>query len=189
MVSMGFMSKGLDLIERNYAIHEKELLSVICSLEEWQQILEGTKHMIEILNDHRNLVYFWTSQDLNCWQACWSLWLARFDFCLVHRPGRHSMKPDALSCWADLWTGDEDNQDQVMLLAENFKAEPSQAKPNQTEPSQSIAADGDGPSQVTLEGEGTEFLERVHNCTDREDAVVRALKELNTGKGLHHEEW
>jgi len=44
------------------------------------------------------------------------------------------------------------------------------------------------PSQVTLEGEGTEFLERVHNCADREDAV-RALKELNTGKGLHCEEW
>ena len=85
--------------------------------------------------------------------------------------------------------GDEDNRDQVMLLAERFKAKPSQAKLNQTEPSQSIAADGDGPSQVTIKGEGTEFLERVHNCTDREDAVVRALKELNTGKGLHRKEW
>jgi len=50
-------------------------------------------------------------------------------------------------------------------------------------------ADGDGPSQVTLEGEGTKFLERVHNCADREGAVVRALKELNTGNGLHREEW
>jgi len=99
------------------------------------------------------------------------------------------MKPDALLHQADHWTGDEDNQDQVMLSAEKFKAELSQAKPNQTEPSQSIAADGDSPSQVTLEGEGTKFLERVHNCADREDAVVRALKELNTGKGLCHEEW
>ena len=50
-------------------------------------------------------------------------------------------------------------------------------------------ADGDSPFQVTLEGEGTEFLERVHNCADREDAVVRALKELNTGKGSCCEEW
>ena len=72
----------------------------------------------------------------------------------------------------------------MILSAENFKAEP-----NQTKPSQSIVADGDGPSQVNLEGEGTEFLERVHNCTDREDTVVRSLKELNTGKGLRHEEW
>src|SRR5882724_9383233 len=62
---MGFTSKGLDLAERNYVIHDKELLSVICSLEEWRHNLEGTKHTIEILNDHRNLMYFWTSQDLN----------------------------------------------------------------------------------------------------------------------------
>ena len=45
-------------------------------------------------------------------------------------------------------------------------------------------ADGETHYQVTLKGEGTEFLERVHNCADREDTVVRALKELNTGKGL-----
>src|SRR5882724_352470 len=92
-----FMSKGLDSAKRNYAIHDKELLLVICGLEEWRHVLEGTKHMIEILNDHRNLTYFWTSQDLNCQQACWSLWLARFDLHLFHRPGWHSMKPDALS--------------------------------------------------------------------------------------------
>src|SRR5882724_2036033 len=144
--------------------------------------------MIEILNDHRNLMYFRTSQDLNRWQGCWSLWLARFNFRLVHRPGQHSMKPDALSPQVDHRMGDEDNRDQVMLLAEKFKAEPSRVEPNQTKPSQSIVADRDGPSQVTLEGEGTEFLERVCNCADREDAVVRALKELNTGKGLCHEE-
>jgi len=77
--------------------------------------------MVEILNDHRNLTYFWTSQDLNCQQAHWSLLLARFNFCLVHRPGWHSTKPDTLSHWVDHWTGDEDNQDQVMLLAKKFK--------------------------------------------------------------------
>jgi len=80
------------------------------------------------------------------------------------------MKPNALSHQADHQMGDEDNQDQVMLPAERLKAKLSQA-----EPSQSIAADRDGPSQVTIEGEGTEFLERVHNCTDREDAVIRAV--------------
>jgi len=29
----------------------------------------------------------------------------------------------------------------------------------------------------------------VQNCADQEDLVIRALKELNTGKGLCHEEW
>ena len=49
---IGLMSKSLSPAECNYAIYDKELLSVICGLEEWSHILEGTKHTIEILNDH-----------------------------------------------------------------------------------------------------------------------------------------
>jgi len=84
---VGFTSKSLSSAKRNYEIHDKELLSIIQGLEEWRHILEGTKHTIEILNDHRNLTYFWGSQNLNHWQACWSLFLSRFDFSLIHRPG------------------------------------------------------------------------------------------------------
>jgi len=29
-------------------------------------------------------MYFWMSQNLNCQQACWSLFLAWFDFSLIH---------------------------------------------------------------------------------------------------------
>ena len=56
-------------MECNYAIYDKELLLVMCRLEEWRHILEGTKHMIEILNDHQNLRYFQMAQTLNCHQA------------------------------------------------------------------------------------------------------------------------
>ena len=73
---IGFMSKSLSLAERNYAIYDKELLSVIHGLEEWRHILEGTKHMIEILNDHQNLTYLQMAQTLNCHQARWSLYLS-----------------------------------------------------------------------------------------------------------------
>ena len=54
---ISFTSKSLSPAERNYAIYDKELLSVIHGLE-WRHILEGTKHTIEILNDHQNLMYF-----------------------------------------------------------------------------------------------------------------------------------
>ena len=73
---VGFMSKSLSPTERNYAIYDKELLSVIRGLEEWRHILEGTKHTIEILNDHQNLTYFQTAQTLNRRQARWSLYLS-----------------------------------------------------------------------------------------------------------------
>src|SRR5882724_754596 len=68
---IGFTSKSLSPAKRNYEIHYKELLLVMQGLEEWRHILEGTTHMIEILNNHRILTYFWMSQNLNCWQACW----------------------------------------------------------------------------------------------------------------------
>ena len=66
-----------------------------------RHILEGTDHTVEILNDHRNLTYFQTAQNLNHRQACWSLYLSQFNYSLMHRAGRHSTKPDALSRWMD----------------------------------------------------------------------------------------
>jgi len=56
--SIGFTSKSLNLAEHNYMVYDKELLSIICGLEEWRHIIEGTEHTIKILNDHRNLMYF-----------------------------------------------------------------------------------------------------------------------------------
>src|SRR5882724_8351730 len=115
---VGFTSKSLSSAKRNYEIHDKELLSVIRGLEEWRHILEGTKHTIEILNDHQNLTYFRGSQNLNRQQARWSLFLSRFDFSLIHRPRQHSANPDALSHRMDHLTEEGDNRDQVMLPAE-----------------------------------------------------------------------
>src|SRR5882672_8426695 len=137
--------------------------------------------MIEVLNDHRNLTYFWESQNLNRRQARWSLFLSRFDFSLIHRPGRHSAKPDALSHQKDHFTEEEDNQDQVMLPAERFD--------KSSEPNESVAMTGDDPTHVTLEGEEGGFLEHVRDCADRDDSVVRALKELGTKRGLWSNEW
>ena len=117
---VGFTSKSLSPAERNYTIYDKELLSVIRRLEEWRHILEGTKHTIEVLNDHRNLTYFRTAQTLNRHQARWSLYLSQFDYSLTHRAGKHSAKPDALSRWIDHQVEGEDNKSQVMLPTERF---------------------------------------------------------------------
>jgi len=186
---VGFTSKSLSSAERNYEIHDKELLSVIRGLEEWRHILEGTKHTIEILNDHWNLTYFQGSQNLNRQQAHWSLFLSRFDFSLIHRPGQHSAKLDALSCQTDHLTKEEDNRDQVMLPAERFDKSFEPNKVILAEPSESLAATRDAPSHVTLKGKEANFLEHIHNCADHDNSVVRALKKLGTEWGLHSNEW
>jgi len=94
---VAFYSKSLSSVERNYEIHDKEILAIICTLKEWRHFLEGATHPVEIWTDHKNLKYFMTAKKLNYRQACWSLHLARFDFLLHYYP-RHTMgKPDALS--------------------------------------------------------------------------------------------
>jgi len=48
-------------------------------------------------------------KNLNCRQARWSLFLARFDFSLSHRPGKMMGKSDVLVRRADHGTGTADN--------------------------------------------------------------------------------
>jgi len=74
---VAFYSKSLSSMERNYEIHNKEMLAIIRVLEEWRHFLEGATHLVEIWTDHKNLEYFMTAKKLNRCQARWSLYLAR----------------------------------------------------------------------------------------------------------------
>jgi len=113
-----FYSKSLSSVEQNYEIHDKEMLAIIRTLEEWRHFLEGATHPVEIWTDHKNLKYFMTAKKLNCRQARWFLHLARFDFLLHHRP-RHAMgKPDVLSRRADHGNRASDNENVVLLRLE-----------------------------------------------------------------------
>ena len=42
-------------MERNYKIHNKEILAVIRCLETWRYYLEEVKMQFEIWTDHKNL--------------------------------------------------------------------------------------------------------------------------------------
>jgi len=53
------------LVERNYEIHDKEMLAIMQALEEWRHFLEGAEHKFEIWTDHKNLEYLQTSKKLN----------------------------------------------------------------------------------------------------------------------------
>ena len=45
---VAFLSKSLNKTERNYKIHNKEMLVVIKGLENWRHLLEGTKFKFEV---------------------------------------------------------------------------------------------------------------------------------------------
>jgi hypothetical protein len=118
---VAFLSKALNPVERNYKIHDTKMLAIIRGLEEWRHYLEGARHPIEIWTDHKNLEYFRVAQKLNRRQACWSLYLSRFDFTLHHKPGQSMGKPDALSRQADHGSGQGDNDNLTLLAPELFR--------------------------------------------------------------------
>ena len=43
-----FLSKSLNEMERNYEIHDKEMLAIIRRLESWRYLLEGAQSKFEI---------------------------------------------------------------------------------------------------------------------------------------------
>jgi len=102
---VAFLSKSLNETERNYKIHDKEMLAIIRGLEAWRHLLEGVQYKFEIWTDHKNLEYFMKAQKLNRRQARWALYLSRFDFTLKHVAGSKMGKADGLSRRADWKVG------------------------------------------------------------------------------------
>ena len=112
-----YSSHAMSPEERNYLVADKEMLSVICSLEQWRHYLEGAKHKFEIWNDHTNLQWFMKRQDLNQCQACWAQYLSRFQFKWTHKPGSAMGKADALSRQEDHTISVTDDNKGVMVIS------------------------------------------------------------------------
>jgi RNase H-like domain found in reverse transcriptase len=52
---VAYMSRKLNAAEKNYTVHERELLAVVGSLQEWRVYLLGNKFLAK--PDHRPLQY------------------------------------------------------------------------------------------------------------------------------------
>ena len=170
---VAFMSKSLSETERNYEIHDKEMLAIIRALKEWRHYLEGAAKQFIVLTDHKNLEYFRTAQKLNRRQARWSIFLQQFDFDLQHRPGKQMGIPDALSRRSDHGDGAEDNENMVLLKPEYFR----------------IRANERG--HLYIAGEEKEILRRIRNASDLDEQVAKAAANLKRSKvdTVRGDEW
>ena len=52
---VAYYSKALGPVERNYVIHDKELLAIVTALAHFRHYLEGAPHATDIWMDHNNL--------------------------------------------------------------------------------------------------------------------------------------
>ena len=169
---MVFISKALNETERNYEIHDKEMLEVIWYLETWRHFLEGAKVKFKIWMDHKNLEYFITSQNLNHRQARWALYLSRFNFILKHVPGTKMGKADGLSRRSNWEKGViGDNEERTLLKPKWLREKQVQV------------------GEVIIEG--VDILERIRKSEARDDEVIKAVEKMKKAgvKMLRDEEW
>ena len=169
---VAFISKSLSDTERNYKIHDKEMLAVVRCLEVWRYFLEGTTTRFEIWTDHKNLEYFIKVQKLNRRQTRWALYLLRFNFMLKHIPGSKMGKADSLSRRPDWEVGVERNNEDETLV------KPEWLEVRRTE-------------RVEIIVEGVDLLEKVRKLKVKDDEVVKAVEEIKQAgvKMLRDEEW
>jgi RNase H-like domain found in reverse transcriptase/Reverse transcriptase (RNA-dependent DNA polymerase)/Integrase zinc binding domain/Chromo (CHRromatin Organisation MOdifier) domain/Retroviral aspartyl protease len=102
---VAFYSRKMTEPELNYDIHDKELLAVVEAFREWRVYLEGTKYPVQVYTDHKNLLYWTTTKQLNRRQVRWSETLASYDFKINHVRGTENGRADALSRRPDYMTG------------------------------------------------------------------------------------
>ncbi len=117
-----FLSKSLTVTEQNYEIYDKELLTIMLTLDEWRHYLMGAAQDFEIWTDHQNLQYFQKPQKLNQRQARWVTELAEYHFSLHHKPGTANKKANLLSRRADHEQGKDNNDEIIVLKPEHFQA-------------------------------------------------------------------
>ena len=168
---VAYISKSLNEAERNYEIHDKEMLAIIRCLEAWRYFLEGVKDQFEIWTDHKNLEYFMKAQKLNQRQARWSLYLLRFDFALKHVAGKSMGRADSLSRRVDWAEGiEKDNKNQVMLKEEWLEVR---------------------AMEQLVEGLEEEIVKKIKEARDKNEKVIKAVEEMKKAgvKMLRNEEW
>ncbi|MBW0497780.1 hypothetical protein O181_037495 [Austropuccinia psidii MF-1] len=98
---IAFDSRKLLQAERNYEIHDKELLGIVWALKCWRAFLLSVSNSFEFLTDHSSLQYFMSSKVLTRCQAHWPEFLSEFHFTITYCPGRLATLPDAFSYLVD----------------------------------------------------------------------------------------
>jgi len=156
---VAFISKSLSDTERNYEIHNKEMLAVVRYLEAWRHFLEGTTTKFKVWTDHKNLEYFMKVQKLNRRQARWALYLSRLNFTLKYVPESKMGKADSLSRRLDWEVGTKkDNEDEMLVKLEWLKVRKAE--------------------KVEVIVEGMDLLEKIRNSRVKDDKVVKAVEEM-----------
>jgi hypothetical protein len=83
---IGYASAKFKPAEKNYSVHEKELLGVLMAVDHWRCFLEGSR--FTVLTDHHSLIWLSKLQDPSKRQARWVDVLQGHDFEVLYIKGQ-----------------------------------------------------------------------------------------------------
>lgn len=92
---VAYESRTMNAAERNYPVHEQELLAVINALNKWRLLLLGMR--VNVMSDHHSLTTLLSQRNLSRRQARWLETLSQFDLDFRYLKGEDNTVADALS--------------------------------------------------------------------------------------------
>jgi hypothetical protein len=92
---VAYSSRQLKVHEKNYPIHDLELVAVVHALKTWRQYLYGQK--CDVYTDHKSLKYIFTQSELNMRQRRWLELIKDYELEIHYHPGKANVVADALS--------------------------------------------------------------------------------------------
>lgn len=151
----GYISKVFNLAERNYPIFDRELLAIIRALKAWRHYLLGQTFTIRC--DHKNLMHYRESRNLNGRQTRWLNVLSEFDYQFQYTPGKEMVVADVLSRRADHQAKDG-TYNITLFPPENFL----------------------DAMEVTIEDQ--ELKDQIRARGTKDDLMIEAIEALKYGK-------
>jgi hypothetical protein len=162
---VSFVSRALNVSQRNYPAMRREMLGVLYSLAQFHDWIAGTR--FKLYTDHAALRFLLEKPHTNRTLQYWSFVLAEYDFEVFHRPGVLNILPDCLSRLYPPWIrgGDDHSMEEgkVLLAATSSNSSSESTEPKDA-PEHSIAEfirERLGKEEP-LPGEREQLLQRHH---------------------------
>jgi hypothetical protein len=92
---IGYESRKLKEHERNYAMHDLDIATIVHALKMWRHYLMEKR--FELRKDHIGLKYLFEKPTLNAIQTRWLEFLSEYDLNIKHIKGKENKVADALS--------------------------------------------------------------------------------------------
>ncbi|KAH9111480.1 hypothetical protein AeMF1_014009 [Aphanomyces euteiches] len=126
---ISYQSRQLRPAERNYPVHDLELLAVKYALVKFRIYLLGSKPFV-VYTDHASLRHAIRSPHISERMARWLAFFAEFNMTVEYKPGRENVLADALSrrhedVAAELYTVTMAHSDLLNRIRQAYERDPS----------------------------------------------------------------